>query len=276
MKKTMLCLLIASTILVACNQKPKEFKTYSYEDKRCFIVTCDEEFLPGGDDLAVENSLSLQWPARGFFPPDVEAELLLRTFGDSTATSFSQAADRWLSNTWLYEDDMSRFHIQPLDSIGNREHYTYAKMENKITRDSNLVTMLITTESFAAYAAHGLYTTEYVVMDLDTKNIVHLNDLVDTAQLGEVIIRAIEDLEVNKDTRDCMFDEYRTAGRVAVPRDFYIDSTRSVIYLVFQQYDITPYACGIQHVALPIFWLSKHIPLTPYCKELFGPGCSID
>ena len=69
MKKTMLCLLIASTMLVACNQKPKEFKTYSYEDKRCFIVTCDEEFLPGGDDLAVENSLSLQWPARGFFPP---------------------------------------------------------------------------------------------------------------------------------------------------------------------------------------------------------------
>ena len=145
-----------------------------------------------------------------------------------------------------------------------------------VTRDSNLVTMLVTSDTYMAYAAHGLYMIDYVVMDLDTKKIVHLNDLVDTAQLGEVIVRAIEDLEVNKDTRDCMFEEYRTAGRVIVPDNFFIDSTRSVINVVFQQYDITPYACGIQTVSLPIFWLSKHIPLTPYCKELFGPGCSLD
>lgn len=276
MKKTLLCLLIASTMLAGCHREVKEFKTVHHEGQHCLLVTCDEEFLPGGDSLAVENCYSLEWPAKGVLTPEAEMELLLRTFGDSTTTTFDQAASRWLEQTWLYEDDMSLFHIHPLDSIGDREQYTYAKKESTISRDSNLATMLLTTETFAAYAAHGLYSVEYFVMDLDTKKIVHLNDLVDTAQLGEVIIRAIEDLEVNKDTRECMFDEYRIAGRVAVPQDFFIDSTRSVIYLVFQQYDITPYACGIQTVALPIFWLSKHIPLTPYCKEIFGEGCSID
>lgn len=276
MKKTLLCILMASALMAACHHEQKPFKTYNYEGQRTLLVTCDEEFLPGGDSLAVQNSYTLQWPAAGYFPHDVEAELLLRCFGDSAAATFDQAADRWLGNPWLFEDDLSGFHIQPLDSLGNREQYTYVNKESTITRDSNLATMLLTTESFMAYAAHGSYLVEYIVMDLDTRKIVHLNDLVDTAQLGEVIVRAIEDLEVNKDTRECMFDEYRVAGRVAVPQDFFIDSSRSVIYLVFQQYDITPYACGIQTVSLPIFWLSKHIPLTPYCKELFGEGCSID
>lgn len=235
-----------------------------------------EEFYPGEGPMGVENCYRIEWPEAGTLNPSAEAELLLRCFFDSAATTFEQAADRWLNNTWLYGNEDVKARIEVVDSLGDMENYNYAKKESTLTYDDNLVTMLITTETMAAYAAHGLYTVEYVVMDRDTKRIVHLNELVDTAKLGEVIIRAIEDLEVNKDTRDCMFDEYRTAGRVAVPQDFFIDSTRSVINLVFQQYDITPYACGIQTVALPIFWLSKHIPLTPYCKKLFGPGSSID
>ena len=127
-----------------------------------------------------------------------------------------------------------------------------------------------------AFAAHGNHTATYTLVDLDTKQIVHLNDLVDTAQLGEVIVRAIEDLTVNKDVYDCLFDEFRNAQKFPVPSNFFIDSTRSCINLVYGLYDIAPYACGIQTVVMPIFWLSKHIPLTPYCKELFGEGCSID
>ena len=276
MKKSLLFILIASVLLVSCHNEQKEFKTYLYEGHRSFLLTADEQMWPGDDSLGVDNSYSLQWPASGTLTPEAEAELLMRCFADSTATSFAEAADRWLNNLWLYDEESPKIHRHPVDSIGNRENYGYANMKSTITRDSNLATFCLNTESYMAYAAHGLYTAEYVVMDLNTKKIVHLNDLVDTAQLGEVIVRAIEDLEVNKDTRDCMFEEYRTTGRVIVPDNFFIDSTRSVINLVFQVYDIAPYACGIQTVCLPIFWLSKHIPLTPYCKELFGEGCSID
>ena len=276
MKKTLLCLLVASMMLAGCNNGKKPFETQTIEGECCMMVFGAEEFYPGDGPLGVDNCIKLEWPVPRALSPDAEAELLLRCFGDSTATNFSEAAERWLANTWMYGNEEVETHTVVVDSLGDLEQYNYAKKESTVTRDGNLATMLITTETFAAYAAHGLYTAEYVVMDLDTREIVHLNDLVDTAQLGEVIIRAIEDLEVNKGTCDCLFDEYRIAGRVAVPQDFYIDSTRSTLNLVFQQYDITPYACGIQTVVLPIFWLSKHIPLTPYCKELFGPGCSID
>ncbi len=280
MKKILFCLLIASTMLIGCNNGGSRHKTQFasriHEGKRCMFVHGAEEFFPGEGPLGVDNCYRLEWPVEGSLSYEAEAEMLSRCFGNDNAVSFEQAADEWLDNVWMYGDEDTKVRTEIVDSLGNLEQYNYAKKESTITRDGNLATMLITTETMAAYAAHGLYTVEYIVMDLDTREIVHLTDLIDTAQLGEVIIRAIEDLDVNKDTRDCLFDEYRVAGRVAVPQDFFIDSTRSTLNLVFQQYDITPYACGIQTVVLPIFWLSKHIPLTPYCKELFGPGCSID
>ena len=280
MKKTLLCLLIASTMLTACNsgggRHENLFDSPIREGRQCMFVYGAEDFYPGDGPLGVDNCYRLEWPESGMLSPEAEAEVLQRCFGDNSATSFKQAADNWLNNVWMYGNEDVKIRTEIVDSLGDLENYNYAKKESTITYDNNLATMLITTETMAAYAAHGLYTVEYIVMDIDTKKIVHLNDLIDTAKLGEVIIRAIEDLDVNKDTRDCLFDEYRTAGRVAVPQDFFIDSTRSVINLVFQQYDITPYACGIQTVSLPIFWLSKHIPLTPYCKDLCVPGCAIE
>lgn len=36
------------------------------------------------------------------------------------------------------------------------------------------------------------------------------------------------------------------------------------------------FPCGIQAVTLPIFWLSKHVRLTPYAKGLFGPECYVE
>lgn len=276
MKRTVLCTLLASLLLAACQQQPQPFKAYNYEDHRCYVLTADSQVWPDGTALGVDNSYCIQWPASGTLTSEAEAELLQRCFADSTATSFHQAADRWLDNFWLYDDLDLVVHTQRVDSLGSLQPFSYAKKTGTLRRDSNLITFIFNTETYTAYAAHGLYTSQYTVLDLDAKRIVHLNDLVDTAQLGPVILRAIEDLVTNQAVNECLFDEYRTVGSIAVPEDFYIDSSRSVINLVFQTYDIAPYACGIQTVALPIFWLSKHLPLTPYCKELFGPGCSID
>ncbi len=61
-----------------------------------------------------------------------------------------------------------------------------------------------------------------------------------------------------------------------MPDDFFIDCTRSAIIVNYGLYHIAPYACGIQSVVLPIFWLSKHVDLTPYSKRLFGPGSYIE
>ena len=238
------------------------------------ILTADDEYWPDGDTLGVKNSYSLAWPDKGVLTAEAEHELLLCYFGDSTATTFAEAADRWLNNSWMYEDDQPGLHKKIVDTLPMLP-YNYSDLKSEYSAFGDIGTFSIFQEINAYHAAHGIYYAQYVNIDLNTRQVIHLNDLVDTALLGEIIVRAVEDLTVNKDVLDCLFDDYKQTGRLPVPQDFLIDSTRSTITLVYQLYEIAPYACGIQSIVLPIFWLSKHIPLTPYAKELFGEGCSL-
>ena len=239
------------------------------------ILTQNDDYWPDGDTLGLMNNYSLVWPDKGVLTPEAEQELLLRCFGDSTATTFEQAADSWLNTSWLYEEDMPSLQKKAVDSIPDGMPHNYGELRSEYSANGNIGTFNIFEVCSAYLAAHGMYFSQYLNIDLDTRQVIHLNDLVDTALLGEVIVRAVEDLTVNKDVLDCLFDDYQRTGRLPVPEDFLIDSTRSTITLVYQLYEIAPYACGIQSIVLPIFWLSKHIPLTPYAKELFGEGCSL-
>ena len=277
MKRLVLLTLTAFllSVMCGCHRGESEFKTSSIEGSRHILITSDEGFLPEVYTLGVENSYSLAWPAKGMLTPEAERELLLRCFGDSSAASFEQAADAWLSNSWLYEVDMPTLSKKVVDSLPGDIMFNYASLEGEYTADSNIGTFHILNQIGSPLAAHGVYYARYVNVDLNTRQIIHLNDLVDTSLLGEVIVRAVEDLTVNKEALDCLYEDYQQSGRLPIPEDFLIDSTRSTIILVYQIYEVAPYACGIQSIVLPIFWLSKHIPLTPYAKELFGEGCSL-
>jgi hypothetical protein len=243
---------------------------------RSYMVKTDDPYLPETlNPCGVENSYSLVWPTKGMMTKEAEKELIRQVFADSTSTSVNEASQRWLSNLWLYEDTKA-LETKTVDSVTGKESYTYAHLSNDIKQHDNLVTFITSTETFLAGAAHGLYTVQYLTYDRKAKRVIHLNDLVDTSKMGKTIVRAIEDLVVNKDISDCMFEEYHKAGKVSVVDNFFIDSTRSTITIVFQQYDIAPYACGLQSVVLPIFWLSKHVELTPYAKKLFGKGSYLE
>ena len=100
--------------------------------------------------------------------------------------------------------------------------------------------------------------------------------MTDTALLCEAIARAIQDLDVNKDIRECLYEEFGDAERMPNNFNFLIDSARNGIIVEYGLYEIAPYACGIQSVYLPIFWLSKHVPLTAYAKKIFGPDSYIE
>lgn len=277
MKKILsLTLILTIVVLTGCGKKNGPFTTFSISGMRSYMVKTDDPYLPETlNPCGVENSYSLVWPTKGIMTKDAEKELIMQVFNDSTSTSVNEASQRWLSNLWLYEDTKA-LETKTVDSVTGKESYTYAHLSNDIKQHDNLVTFITSTETFLAGAAHGLYTVQYLTYDRKAKRVIHLNDLVDTSKMGETIVRAIEDLVVNKDISDCMFEEYHKAGKVAVVDNFFIDSTRSTITIVFQQYDIAPYACGLQSVVLPIFWLSKHVELTPYAKKLFGKGSYLE
>lgn len=275
MKRTLcLSLIVISILSIGCSKKLSTFTTHNMNGECGFIVKTDPKMFD--EDQGVGNSYTLVWPDKGMISKEAERELIIQTFGDSTATTADEAAKRFLKNLWLDYDGIKAVHTQILDSIPYGPFCTYCNVSNKVSQDSNLVTFTTFTDFYYAGAAHGTYTVEYLTYDRQKKQVLHLHDLVDTTRLGEVVLRAIEDLTVNKDVCDCVFDEYKTGQPIIVPDNFFIDSTRSTINIVFQQYDITPYACGLQTVVMPIFWLSKHRNLTPYAKELFGKGSYLE
>lgn len=275
MKRLTFGLLLLGALASACHRDDALFRTQTLEGTACYEITDPEWNFPDGQPIGIKNNYSVQWPAARQLTPQAERELMYCIFGDSTATDARQAADKWLHDIDFYQDN--GIALRTIPSIDEDRDHAYANLKATCSRNGNLVTYQINTESFIAHAAHGMYTARNVIIDLDTRNIVHLSDLLtDTDALHKVIVRAIEDLDVNKDVREVLYLENEQLTALPIPDDFLIDSTRSVITLVYQVYDIACYAAGMQFVDLPIFWLSKHIPLTPYAKELFGPGCSID
>ena len=273
MKKFAFYALAMSLLSVACQQREtsKEFAVNTLQDKRCFVVIGNEPFQPAGNVIGLENRYSVAWPEAGMLTPEAERELLIRTFGDSTATTFDEAAEHLLYLTWGYEEGDAEIQLLELktDSIADTLQYTYGHLESSCTVNGDLATFAIRDDIFVVGAAHGTYMSQYVNVDVKKGTVVHIEDLMDTAHLGEAIRLAVSDLDVNEEVRGCLFDEFAEADRLPVPVDYLVDSTFSTITVVYQLYEVAPYACGIQSVVLPVYWLAKHVPFTAYGKELF-------
>lgn len=280
MKKLTLCLAMVVVLLVSCKHEPKEFGTYSVSGERCYLQIFDEPFFGDIDTVGTKITYSIVWPEEGTMSMAAVRELQYLYFSDSTVNNIADAPDYWLDpngiDGWFFYPDEAPT-ILPVDSIDEKQGYSYIILESTCAWDSNLAVFTICQESYPFGAAHGLHSTNYLTVDLETGNAIHLTDLVvDTNLLCEAVAHAIQDLEVNKEVRECLFDEFIDVECMPLPRNFTIDSARNSITVYYGLYEITPYCCGIQGVILPIFWLSKHVGLTPYAKRLFGPGCSVD
>ena len=268
MKKVAILLTLCVVLLSGCSRKPVEFTTRQMEGHQLLLYSDDER------PHYVENSYSVAWPADGLMSGEAERELLIACFGDSTATTFEEASQRWLRSLWTEDPELEG---SVVSGIPDTVEYSYYHLESDCIQDSSLAKFNVKAEWYGAGAAHGLYSFTTLTVDKATGNVVHLPDLVtDTNLLCEAIARAIQDLETNREVRDCLFDEFRDAERMPMPGNFGIDSARNGIIVDYGLYEIAPYACGIQSVVLPIFWLSKHVSLTPYAKRLFGPGSYLE
>ena len=280
MRRTLTFISLAALLLLAGCHKTKEFGTYTVSGERCYLQVFDEPFIFDLDTIGTKVTYSIVWPDEGTVSVAALRELQYLYFYDSTVSNIADAPDYWLDpdgiDGWFFYPDET-VKVLEVDSLDEERDYSYIDLLGTCRRDSNLAVFTVHQESFPFGAAHGLHSTSYLTVDLETGNAIHLTDLVtDTNLLCEAVAHAIQDLVVNSDTRECLFDEFRDVERMPLPDNFTIDSARNGITVYYGLYEITPYCCGIQAVTLPIFWLSKHVPLTPYAKRLFGSGCSIE
>ena len=276
MKRSIILIGLTALLMAGCHHEKKGFSTHNISGEQCYQVIFDQEKDPWGIDFGVKASYSLTWPDKGMLSPEAERELMYLCFMDSSATDVKTAIAKWLETPFSDEDefDCEKKKVKSIDETGDYSHMT---LETTCIEDSVLATFVINSSSSVFGAAHGMYAVDYLTVDKKTGNAIHLTDLViDTNLLGEAIAHAIQDLDVNKEIQECLFVEFRDVDRMPLPSNFVIDTARNDITVLYGLYEIAPYACGIQEVKLPIFWLSKHVSLTPYAKRLFGSGCSLE
>lgn len=274
MKRIVLFMTLATLLFTGC-QKTKEFKTHTVSDERCWLQIFGEPFVFDSDTIGVKLSYSLVWPDNGMMSAEAERELQYLSFGDSNSADMNAAANKWLSTPFCYMEENPV--VQQVDSLPDGFPSSYLEIESSCTLDGNLAVFAISTDGTPYGAAHGFHSVDYLTVDIETGKAIHLTDLVtDTNLLCEAIARAIQDLEVNSDVYESLFEEFIDTNRMPLPSNFIIDSARNSITVFYGLYEIAAYCYGIQEVVLPIFWLSKHVPLTPFCKQLFGPGCSVE
>lgn len=276
MKRILTCICSAALLLaVGCrNQSPSsnDFTVTQYNGEKQTEVKIKVDGYPDSVTLLVDNHYNLDWPADNSLSPEALKELFLCAFNDSTSTNFTQAINQWLSHPGCSSDDYPDIisYIQeenpnPILHIDNNLYCDYIA-------DSCLHVFQIYFESYSNFSQREKHSSYFIHIDPATRQVIHLCDLVDTTNMGEIIVRAVEDLVVNHETLLNLNDSYKASGRLPVPDNYFIDDTRSCITLVFQPNTIAPESCGLPQIILPIFWLSKHTPLTQYAKNYFGEG----
>lgn len=284
MKQQILALALATVLLAACGGEKaktendslpivadsvdeaattKEFKTFTVKDQLCFVVH-DEELGPEYETYYVRERFSVVWPEEGMMTEKAMKELMSFYFNVEPTTDIKKGVAEWRDNV---------IHKVPGEMVKNIDEdkpYSYSEVNSTCSQSGNIATFFIGYGNYDIGAIHGLYGEQYLTVDVESGEIVNLDDLIDTSRLCRVVARAIHELDDNSDIQGCLFDEYINAKEMPMTMNFFIDSAHTSINVVYDLYHITPYCCGIQHVALPVKWLSKQVSFTPYGRRLLG------
>ena len=281
MKRRFVFLSVAAFLMAGCVSQPEEGEQYEMlpihvvTGESCFeIKACDTVPIVGDVYLDVQNEFTLAWPDLEMFDASVRKELMFMAFGDSSCATMDEAGQKFLGRTWVEDDEYLFGGMEPkkvkLDSV-RVWPYNYATVKGEVRQDGQLLHFSVNREEFVAYAAHGTYSFHSLIVDRATGKAVRLADLMDTAGIGRVMIRALEELEKNKEngnSTECLSDEYTKC--LPEPDGFTMDSNRTVVTAFYNIYSVQAYGCGMLFVDMPVDWLSGQVTLTPYGKKIFG------
>ncbi len=274
MKKTIFLLFASAFAFVACKGGGESRDTHAVVDtivesvdtlmlvqrsgNQCYKLDARDEGFD--EEIMEERSYHISWPSDDH--PLLQREILKYSFGDD-AKDFDAAAKNFLESSDLMgfiDRDPEKvkatngFVANDFDYIGVEPEYT-----------GRIYAFCVQITEYGFGAAHPLGAVGYINYDVRQKRVVHLSDLLDTTNLSPVVRQAMMTLPENKEVLDCVFSK----NDVYASRVFTIDLEKGEILMVYNEYEIGPYACGVMKIHLPIAWLSEHVQLTPYAKDLF-------
>ena len=219
---------------------------------------CDEE----GDTLYFDNSFSAFWPQliKGKPCPALQ-QALLRAMTDSAGLNQLDKVIDFLLDPSNYTDYDSK-RLVPVKEVKDDGKLSTSEvnvvMESKTDR---LLIYRLSTSSYMAGGAHGIYANNYVNYDLKTDKAIAFEDIIaDTTLLRTVIYKAIK-AAYDYDKDDLFIPDN---GLLPLPRDFHLDD--HVLHVVYQVYEIASYAQGM--IDAPIY---PYMLKPEEMKRLFTP-----
>jgi len=225
-------------------------KMYSYYDEE-------------RDTLYFDNTFKAFWPEVINGKPCTELQqALLRAMVDSAELNQLDMVTDFLLDPSNYTDYESK-RLVPVTSVKYGENKLSTSEVNVIMEGmtDRLLTYRLSTNSYMAGGAHGIYANNYVTYDLKTEKAVALEDVIaDTTLLRAAIYKSIKH-EYDYD-KDQLF--IPDNGLLPLPRDFFIDDM--VLHAVYQVYEIASYAQGA--IDAPIY---PYMLKPEEMKRLFTP-----
>lgn len=216
-----------------------------------------------GDYLYSCIKVDIQWPEQlaGCKSTDaLHRELLKVMFGKGTSKRLEAAVDAYLSKPgFIYEDEPVAVKKITKKEVGNgmTTWENYVGLETHMTSPT-LTAFSVHTYDYAGGAAHGMYSTNYVVFDRKSGT-VFTEAKVFKNPNGQKLLRIINKYIAKKK---------RAGGgsydKAATLTTFYPD--KEGLTFAFQPYAIASYAEGIIEVTVPYAALAEE--LTPDFKEL--------
>ena len=220
------------------------------------------------DTVYFDNTFTALWPEviNGTQCTELQ-QALFRAMTDSAELNQLDKVTDFLLNPANYTE-LDSEQLTPVKAV-NSDYDKLSTSEVKVIMESmtdRLLTYRLSTYSYMAGGAHGIYANNYVTYDLKTEKAVALGDVIaDTTMLRTAILKSIKQ-EYNYGIDDLFLPDN---GLLPLPRDFFFDG--SVMHAVYQVYEIASYAQGM--IDAPIYpYLLKPEEIkrlfTPYGLEL--------
>ena len=267
MKKSLLLLCALAALMVSCGKSGEEvekisvFKTYN--EHHYYKLNLPDSLKFDEQDAYTEIKIFLQWPQKinGCEVPDLQKELIAYLFADSLGTNIDECIATELAKPLFY-DDPKGITQEEVDSIP-QEFCSYSSVSLKPTyMGEKIYSFAIDSSDYMQGAAHGFYSTNYVVYDVEKKKVIKLDDLfTNKAALVEMITNQIK---ADFDEEDSCIDY----NLIKETDNFFIAD--SGIVFQYNPYEIACYAQGIVKARIDFYNFFGKDCLTPYAKELFN------
>ncbi len=118
--------------------------------------------------------------------------------------------------------------------------------------------------------AHSMYATHFLNIDLESKSVLHLNDLFDVPDYQEILTDLIWNQLMaihNVTTHEALEDlGYGVTGEIAPVENFYLSPDGITFY--YNVYDIAPYSNGPVSVTIPFSMMERILGTHAVLKAL--------